>query len=137
MAAIDSDMAPIVGQQVTLGQTNRLYDIKRVRLLDSRASVTSPREECDLIVKGPVASQARGWTRLASGDFRSDRLAEDIVTLGTLISRSNAPNSELTFTCTPPGSGVRMGIDRDEDGVFDRDELDAGSDPDDPSSIPA
>ena len=137
MAAIDSDMAPIVGQQVTLGQTNRLYDIKRVRLLDSRASVTSPREECDLIVKGPVASQARGWTRLASGDFRSDRLAEDIVTLGTLISLSNAPNSELTFTCTPPGSGVRMGIDRDEDGVFDRDELDAGSDPDDPSSIPA
>src|SRR5207249_3815272 len=36
----------------------------------------------------------------------------------------------------PPGSGQRVGIDRDEDGFFDRDELDAGSDPADAASIP-
>jgi len=36
----------------------------------------------------------------------------------------------------PVGSGDRMGIDRDEDGYFDRDELDAGSNPADPLSIP-
>jgi hypothetical protein len=29
-----------------------------------------------------------------------------------------------------------MGIDRDEDGIFDRDELDAGSNPNDAGSIP-
>lgn len=29
---------------------------------------------------------------------------------------------ELTCTCTPPGSGERAGIDRDEDGVLDGDE---------------
>jgi hypothetical protein len=37
----------------------------------------------------------------------------------------------------PPGNGLRAGIDRDEDGYFDRDELDAGSDPADPNSTPA
>ena len=31
----------------------------------------------------------------------------------------------------PPGSGVRAGLDRDEDGAFDRDEMD-GTDPGDP-----
>ena len=36
----------------------------------------------------------------------------------------------------PPGSGMRAGIDRDEDGFLDRDELDAGSDPADPLSTP-
>ncbi len=36
----------------------------------------------------------------------------------------------------PRGTERRAGIDRDSDGVFDRDELDAGSDPADSSSIP-
>jgi len=36
----------------------------------------------------------------------------------------------------PPGSGIRIGIDRDLDGFYDRDELDAGSDPADPASRP-
>jgi hypothetical protein len=36
----------------------------------------------------------------------------------------------------PPGSGQRAGIDRDEDGYLDRDEIDADSDPADPASTP-
>ena len=46
------------------------------------------------------------------------------------------PGAELTFTAVPPGSEVRIGVDRDEDGFFDRDELDAGSNPADPVSTP-
>jgi hypothetical protein len=42
----------------------------------------------------------------------------------------------VTYTCAPPGSGERIGIDRDEDGYLDGDELDAGSDPADPDSTP-
>src|SRR6185436_3752886 len=43
---------------------------------------------------------------------------------------------ELTYTCVPPGSGVRSGIDRDEDGALDRDEIDAATDPADAGSTP-
>jgi len=46
------------------------------------------------------------------------------------------PGAELTFTAVPSGSEVRIGVDRDEDGFFDRDELDAGSNPADPVSTP-
>jgi hypothetical protein len=40
----------------------------------------------------------------------------------------------VTYTCTPPGSGERLGIDRDGDGALDGDEEDAGTDPADPNS---
>jgi len=30
---------------------------------------------------------------------------------------------ELTFTCVPFGSGTRIGIDRNEDGIYDVDDL--------------
>ena len=43
---------------------------------------------------------------------------------------------EVTYTCTPPGSGMRMGIDRDGDGHRDGDEAEAGSNPADPASTP-
>jgi len=43
----------------------------------------------------------------------------------------------LTFTAVPSGQGIRMGIDRDEDGYYDRTELDYGTDPADPASHPA
>ena len=42
----------------------------------------------------------------------------------------------MTFTCVPPGSGLRIGIDRDDDGIFDRDELDRCGDPNDPGTPP-
>jgi hypothetical protein len=47
-----------------------------------------------------------------------------------------ASNSELTYTLVPAGSQTRLGIDRDLDGFFDRDELDRGSDSTDASSVP-
>jgi hypothetical protein len=42
----------------------------------------------------------------------------------------------VTFTCVPPGSGERIGVDRDGDGVWDGDERDAHTDPGDPDSRP-
>lgn len=42
----------------------------------------------------------------------------------------------LTYTCAPPGSGYRIGVDRDEDGFLDGDARAAGSDPADPSDTP-
>ena len=43
------------------------------------------------------------------------------ISLTALISQAGTPGQELTFTCVPPGSGVRLGIDRDLDEVLDGD----------------
>ena len=72
----------------------------------------------------------------ASGTFQSDRASEPPLTDAQLRAQAADAGQERTYLCVPPGSGVRVGIDRDEDGFFDRDEIDAGSDPADPSSTP-
>jgi hypothetical protein len=131
--AFDSNLAPVVGQQVTRTAVVNAKVDKRLKLLMARATAG----ECDLIVKGNLAGQARGWSfQPGSGKFRSDRAAEPLVGFGVLRTQAGAAGQERTFTCVPPGSGERAGIDRDEDGFFDRDELDAGSDPADPSDTP-
>src|SRR5262249_24566131 len=49
---------------------------------------------------------------------------------------ASTAGQELTFTCVPPGSGIRIGVDRDLDGVFDSREIDCQTDPADPQSFP-
>jgi sugar lactone lactonase YvrE len=145
--AFDNDLAPIVGQQTTLTATNEAIVDARIDLLVQRASTDFTMkgfpgaQECDLIVKGNIQGQQRGWVLLFSGSgipfFQSDSSNDGLPTPGALRELVDDPgNGPLTYTCMPPGSGVRAGIDRDEDGFLDRDELDAGSDPADPASIP-
>ena len=121
--AMDSELAPIVGQQVTLSEASGSDVNDRIDLLRARAMVTSPRAECDLIVKGVVNGEARGYLMLADGRYQSDRQAE-VLSDTQLRALVNAGNQTLTFTCVPPGSGSWMGIDHDENGQYDRDELD-------------
>jgi hypothetical protein len=132
MHAFDSDLKPIVGQQVTLGTANATAAGPRITLLITRAAAG----DCELTVKGVLAGEARGWLRLPSGVFQGDRTSEATLTDAQLRAHAATAGQERTYLCVPPGSGTRVGVDRDEDGFFDRDELDAGSDPADPSSIP-
>ena len=125
MFAFDSDLAPIVGQQVTLTSSNAATAGTRIDLLIARAAAG----ECDLVVKGTITGQPRGAYRLASGRFQTDRAADPSITDATVRAFAATSGQELTYTCVPPGSGQRAGVDRDEDGVFDGDELDGGSDP--------
>jgi hypothetical protein len=123
MLAFPGDLAPIVGQQITLTATSPAAVGTRIDLLIARsgAAFTSlilggTVTECDLIVKGSVGGVARGWKRLSSGLFQDDRGN----TLNDASLRALAQTEgPLTYTCAPPGSGTRMGIDRDEDGVLD------------------
>lgn len=88
-----------------------------------------------LIAKGKAAGLARGYVYLAgTGTAQADRFAET-PTIDALRLAVTA-GSELTFTVVPAGTPTRAGIDRDGDGYFDRDEVDAGSDPADPASVP-
>jgi hypothetical protein len=140
--AFDTDFAPIVGQQVTLTSTNGATVDARLDLMIARAQTNFTllglpgAKECDLIVKGTVGGDQRGYLlNNLTGLFESDRAAEAALNDAALRALA-VPGQELTYTCVPPGSGQRMGIDRDEDGFFDRDELDGGSDPADPASFP-
>ena len=74
------------------------------------------------IAKGVIDGQRRGYFRLPSGQFQSDRAAE-VTNVTELITKATQPGQTITFTCAPPGSGIRMGIDRDNDGLYDGDEL--------------
>ena len=118
--AFDSDLAPIVGQQVTLTAASGADVDARVDLLIERARTNLPRAECDLVAKGVVAGEARGYLMEPSGRFRSDRAGER-VDAADLRALARAPGGAITFTCVPPGSGTWMGIDRDGDGTLDSD----------------
>jgi YVTN family beta-propeller protein len=80
-----------------------------------------------VVAKGRVDGLARGWVYLAGGLFQSDRLAQTH-TRAALLDLA-VHGSELTFTIVPTISARRIGVDRDRDGWYDRDELDVGSNP--------
>ncbi len=130
MLEFPSDLAPAVGQQITLTSTSPAGVDDLVTLLVATDDVNF----CELTVKGPIGGQERGWVRLASGMFRSDRASEPLLTPTQLHDQALVAGQERTYTCVPVGSGTRIGVDRDLDGCFDRDELDLGSDPTDAGS---
>ena len=129
--AFDSNLAPIVGQQATLDASAAAGPV--IDLMVARAALG----ECDLTVKGVLAGLARGWYRRADGLFQSDRNDEAPIGDATLRAQASVAGQERTYTCVPPGSALRVGVDRDEDGVFDRTEIDHGSDPANAASVPA
>ena len=131
MLVFPTNLAPIVGQQITLDSGGAGGG--RVDLLIQRATAG----ECDLVVKGVLSNVQRGWLLdKATGKFRSDRTGDAEVIDADLRRQAATAGQELTYTCVPPGSGVRIGIDRDEDGFPDRTEIERGSDPADPNSVP-
>jgi hypothetical protein len=113
MLAFDSNLAPIVGQQITLSAKNQVEGLPRLKLFMDRAA----RGECDLVAK----SMDGGYLYQSGGMFRQDKRSAPLVSETQLINMASRDEGETTFTCVPPGSGLRIGIDRDEDGVLDGD----------------
>ncbi|MCY1014194.1 YncE family protein [Pyxidicoccus sp. MSG2] len=118
MFAFESNLAPIVGQQVTLTASNPSVAGPRIDLLRQRADAG----ECDLVAKGRVSGHDVGLLYLGGAQFKADRAALPLVSDALLRQGIVQANGVLTYTCTPPGSGQRIGIDRDLDGVLDGDE---------------
>jgi hypothetical protein len=88
------------------------------------------------VVRGVVDGELRGGYRLPDGTFQLDREHEAPVAEAALRALAVNPGQEMTYTCVPPGSGQRIGVDRDEDTYFDRYEMDEGTDPADASDFP-
>lgn len=120
--AFPTEQAPIVGQQITLSKNNSAVVSERINLLVERALVTSPVPECDLIVKGVIDGETKGFLMNEQSLFIGDKADDTPLSLTQLKELAKTDEQNLTFTCTPWGSGQRMGIDRDLNGVLDGDE---------------
>ena len=118
--AFPTDLAPVVGQQVTLTAANASDPnvSGRLALLIQRAGTPyvdvdrSPNNECDLVVKGRIGGVPRGWWLSAANTFTPDSSADSALTDAQLRLLANTAGQELTYTCVPPDSGARLGIDR-------------------------
>jgi hypothetical protein len=125
--AFDTDLAPVVGQQVTLHEHNGAVAGARIDLLRARAARPFPSKilgqlayECDLVAEAVVhESQMRWLYNPAEGTYQPDDGSAPIDDR-TLRALASTPGQEVTFTCVPPGSGVRVALDRDGDGIYNR-----------------
>jgi DNA-binding beta-propeller fold protein YncE len=119
--AFDSNLKPVVGQEVTLVPPGSDAAVNaRIDLMIARALAG----DADIVVTGVKVSEGkqRGWRRTPAGTFQSDKASEAALTDPQLRALAQATGQELTYTAVPPGSGVRIGIDRDEDGVLNADD---------------
>jgi len=122
--AFPSNLAPVVGQQISLTPTSGPDAMERLNLLMDRARAPfmlpggRMATECDLVAKGVIDGVARGFLFDPEGEGFSDD-AGDHVSTDALLAIANIAGQELTFTCIYPGGGQRFGIDRDLDGQLD------------------
>ena len=105
----------------------------------SAALVAEMQSEADLsrvglVARAIISGAPRGAAYVPNGSFQMDRAAQQISFAGMMAFAT--PANPLTLTVVPFGTQVRVGVDRDLDGAFDRDELDAGSNPANPNSVP-
>jgi DNA-binding beta-propeller fold protein YncE len=119
LLAFDSDLAPIVGQQVTLRRDNAGVARERIKLFEQRAGAPFTSKvlggavtECDLIAKVALEDGVQGFLfNPASGRFVS-RVGVNISD-DELRDLAAVPGHEVTFTCVPPGSGSRIAFNQE------------------------
>src|SRR6185437_3474810 len=104
MLAFDSNLAPVVGQQVTLTATNGAAAGPRVSLLESRADAG----ECDLVAKTWLGSQELGFLYAGGGQYLASGHGASAVDDASL----EALGAPVTYTCLPPGEGARVAFDQ-------------------------
>jgi hypothetical protein len=126
-----------VGHAITFDGTNN-SDPQLLAEFDTLLSVLN-QGKIDLVVQGFFGGIPRSFrcttVSPTAADCQPDRQAEAVLDAASLRDMA-ASGGELTFLAAPVGSGQRMGLDRDGDGFFDRDEIDAGSNPADANSTP-
>jgi DNA-binding beta-propeller fold protein YncE len=113
--AFDTDLAPIVGQQVTLTSLNASAANPRISLMEARAGAAFTSlalggkvTECDLVAKLAVNGTPQGYLyQPASGTFVQQKAGTSISD-AALRALAATAGQEVTFTCVPPGSGTRV-----------------------------
>jgi hypothetical protein len=133
--AFDTGLRPAVGEQVTMtsASVSDVDALARLTLLIARDDAS----DCDLVAHGHIDGAPEVWRYGGGGIFAASRALTPPQTTAELLAAAGTAGQEITFTCVPPRNGRRYGNDADEDLVLDGDEIDAGSDPHDPASVPA
>jgi YVTN family beta-propeller protein len=111
--AFETDLAPIVGQQITLNPRNGAVVGPRIDLLKARAAVpfnskaiAGAATECDLVAMLVLFDRPKGFLynpttqMFVAGDGSNISLSDSAL---RLLAR--LPGKEITYTCVPPGSG--------------------------------
>jgi DNA-binding beta-propeller fold protein YncE len=135
--AFTTDLAPIVGQQTTIdpGSYTDTDVNARITLLDARAGTAFTSlvlggavTECDLIAKTVEGGVAKGYLRTGTGLYFPDD-GGGAISEAALRAKADPAGAgqTITYTCAPPGSGARMGVDRDEDFLGDGVETNTGT----------
>src|SRR4029077_5077142 len=103
--AYESNLKPIVGQQLTLTTANAGSPgtSDRIALLEARATTA----DCARVVKSWGASRERGYI-YQNGAFASDDTTAAPLSDAQLRALLGASTDALTFMCVPPGSGWRI-----------------------------
>ena len=126
MIAFDTDLAPIVGQQITLDASNAGVVGPRIALMIQRAEANFTSQilgglvkECELVASVVENGRERGYLY----DPASDLFEPDDGSAGlddaALRSKAATAGQEVTYTCAPPGAGQRLALDRDQDTLLD------------------
>ncbi|VAW50851.1 FIG00841528: hypothetical protein [hydrothermal vent metagenome] len=116
MHASDSNLRPIVGQQITLSSINATAVLPRIQLITSQMDV----DNNEVVVKGRINNVQRGWLRQVDSTYQSDDAFENPLSETQLLQLAQTAGQELTFTAVPVGTAVRMAVDRDNDLVLDQ-----------------
>jgi DNA-binding beta-propeller fold protein YncE len=115
LLAFPSDLAPIVGQQVTLTNANATAAGPRIDLLIQRAGTPFVSKalggavtECELVATVALGGSVKGflYDPVAKNFIPSD--GGPRVTDAALRALAATPGQEVTYTCAPPGSGGRL-----------------------------
>jgi len=118
LLAFDTDLAPIVGQQVTLTNVNATAAGSRIDLLIQRAgtpfvskALGGAVRECDLVAQVALGGRVKGFlfdpgaNNFISGD--GTRVSDS-----ALRALAATPGQEVTYTCVTPGSGGRIALNQ-------------------------
>jgi hypothetical protein len=113
--AFDTDLAPVVGQQVTLTPSNAASAGPRIALFEQRAGASFTSKvlggtvkECELIARLAQGGAIRGFLfNPGTGSF-APAGGGAALSDSALRALAQTPGQEITFTCVPPGQGARL-----------------------------
>ncbi len=124
-ASFDTGTPPVVGFARTIDAANAAGAalLADVAMLEAQAGLGN----CDVTGRGRVDGVPRGlFFDVGLGAYLSDETGVGPFTFAELAQKALAGNATFTLLATPRGTGRRIGIDRDRDGVLDGDEAGPG-----------